>query len=38
MTDELFTEQWESLETDAERGALLRSMGVRLYATPDRQQ
>ena len=34
MTDELFSDQWASLTTDAERGALLRSMGVRLYATP----
>jgi DNA invertase Pin-like site-specific DNA recombinase len=34
MTDELFTDRWASLTTDAERGALLRKMGVRLYATP----
>jgi DNA invertase Pin-like site-specific DNA recombinase len=34
MTDELFTDRWASLTADAERGALLRSMGVRLYATP----
>ena len=34
MTDELFVDRWASLTTDAERGALLRKMGVRLYATP----
>jgi hypothetical protein len=34
MTDELFTDRWASLTTDDARGALLRSMGVRLYATP----
>ncbi len=34
MTDELFTERWASLATDAERGALLQLMGIRLYATP----
>lgn len=34
LTDELFVDRWVSLTTDAERGALLRKMGVRLYATP----
>ena len=34
MTDELFTDRWASLTTDDARGALLRSMGIRLYATP----
>jgi len=34
MTDELFVDRWASLTTDDARGALLRSMGVRLYATP----
>jgi site-specific DNA recombinase len=34
MTDELFTDRWLSLETDRERGDLLRKMSIRLYATP----
>jgi DNA invertase Pin-like site-specific DNA recombinase len=34
MTGELFTDRWASLTTDAGRAALLRSMGIRLYATP----
>jgi DNA invertase Pin-like site-specific DNA recombinase len=34
MTDELATDRWASLETDHDRGALLRSMGFRLYAMP----
>jgi site-specific DNA recombinase len=33
-TDELFTDRWASLETDHDRGALLRKMGIRLYAMP----
>jgi hypothetical protein len=32
MTDELFTDRWACLTADVERGALLRSMGIRLYA------
>ena len=31
-TAELFTDRWLSLETDHERGALLRSMGIRIMA------
>ena len=31
-TGELFTDRWLSLETDHERGALLRSMGIRIMA------
>ncbi len=37
LSDELFSERWESLESDRERGALLRRMGVRLFAFEDRQ-
>ena len=32
ITEELLTDRWLSLETDHERGALLRSMGIRIMA------
>ena len=32
ITEELMTDRWLSLETDHERGALLRSMGIRIMA------
>ncbi len=35
MSDDLFRDRWASLETDDERGALLRKMGVRLLAWKD---
>lgn len=35
MSDDLFRDRWASLETDHERGALLRKMGVRLLASKD---
>jgi hypothetical protein len=37
LSDETFSEKWEALETDRERGALLRRMRVRLYAYTDAQ-
>jgi hypothetical protein len=35
MSDDLFRDRWASLETDQERGALLRKMGVRLVVLKD---
>ena len=35
MSDDLFCGRWASLETDHDRGALLRRMGVRLLASKD---
>lgn len=35
LSDELFRDRWEALETDHERGALLRKMGIRLLASKD---
>lgn len=35
MSDDLFRDRWASLETNHERGALLRKMGVRLLASKD---
>ncbi len=35
MSDDLFRDRWASLESDHERSALLRKMGVRLLASKD---
>jgi len=35
MSDDLFRDRWASLETDHDRGALLRRMEVRLLASKD---
>jgi hypothetical protein len=35
MSHDLFCDRWASLETDHERGALLRKMGVRLIVSKD---
>jgi site-specific DNA recombinase len=35
MSDDLFRDRWATLETDQERGALLRKMGVRLVVSKD---
>jgi site-specific DNA recombinase len=37
LSDDLFSERWEALESDRERGALLRRMRVRIFAFEDKQ-
>ena len=37
LSEELFADRWDSLESDAERGALLRRMRVRLVAYKDQK-
>jgi hypothetical protein len=35
MSPDLFTARWQSLETDRERGDLLRGMGMKIYVSKD---